>query len=75
VLSIGKYGNTTTKLANLLFQIFVHLSTVYCNSDRPVIEEAMHPPHADWKDMISIAENCDEHTLNILTPKYVTYYD
>ena len=34
----------------------------------------MYPPHADWKDIISIAEHFDEHTLNILTPKYVQFY-
>jgi fatty acyl-CoA reductase len=67
--------NTVTKFANLLFQVFVYVSTAYCNCDRPVIEEVVYPPHADWKDMISIAERCDEHTLNILTPKYVTFYN
>jgi hypothetical protein len=67
--------NTATKLENLLFQIFVHVSTVYCNCDRPLVEQVIYPLHADWKDMISIAENCNEHTLNILTSKYVTFYD
>jgi hypothetical protein len=67
--------NTATNLVNLLFQVLVHVSTVYCNCDRTVVEEVMYPPHADWKDMISIAEHCDEHTLNIQTPKYVTFYD
>jgi hypothetical protein len=67
--------NTATKIAIFLFQVFDHFSTVYCHCDRPVIEEVMYPPHADWKDMISIAEHCDEHTLNMLTPKYVTFYD
>jgi hypothetical protein len=67
--------NTATKHANLLVQVFLHVSTVYCYCDRPLVEEVMYPPHADWKDMIRIAENCDEHTLNILTPKYVIFYD
>jgi hypothetical protein len=48
---------------------------VYCNCDRPVVQEIVYPPHADWKDIISIAERFDEHTLNILTPKYVQFYD
>jgi hypothetical protein len=47
---------------------------LYCNCDRPVVEEVIYPPHADWKDIISIAEHCDQHTLNILTPKYIQFY-
>ena len=39
------------------------------------MEEIVYPPHADWKDIISIAEHYDEHTLNVLTPKYVKFYD
>jgi hypothetical protein len=35
------------------------------------VHEVVYPPHADWKEMISIAEHVDEHTLNVLTPKYV----
>jgi len=35
----------------------------------------MYPPHADLNDINSIVEHFDEHTLNILTPKYVQFYD
>ena len=47
----------------------MHLSTAYCNCDRNVLEEVLYPAHADWRKMIEIAENTDEHTLNILTEK------
>jgi len=48
---------------------------MYCNCDRPAVQEIIYPPHADWKNIISIAEHFDEHTLNILTPKYVRFHD
>jgi len=48
---------------------------MYCNCDSPAVQEIIYPPHADWKDIISIAEHFDEHTLNILTPKYVHFHD
>jgi fatty acyl-CoA reductase len=51
------------------FQALVHVSTAYCNCDRQVVEEIIHPPHADWREIISIVENTDEHTLDVLTQK------
>jgi hypothetical protein len=72
--------NNATKLKICLlkcgfkFQVFVHVSSTYCNCDRPVVHEIIYPPNADWKDVISMAEHFDERTLNILTPKYVQFY-
>jgi hypothetical protein len=34
-----------------------------------VVEEIIYPPHADWREIIDVVENTDEHTLNILTQK------
>ncbi|PNF40527.1 hypothetical protein B7P43_G08166 [Cryptotermes secundus] len=56
-----------TDLTNL--PVLVHISTVYCICDRKVVEEVIYPPHADWRDIINIVENTDEHILDVLTPK------
>ncbi|CAH2101749.1 unnamed protein product [Euphydryas editha] len=31
----------------------------------------MYPPHADWRDMLQVCEELDDHTLQVLTPKYL----
>ncbi|KAJ3639227.1 hypothetical protein Zmor_003907 [Zophobas morio] len=51
--------------------VFVHISTTYCNSDRKVVEERLYPAVADWEKTIEIVENIDRHTLNVLTEKYI----
>jgi fatty acyl-CoA reductase len=56
-------------LSSFGFQAFVHISTTYCNCDRKVVEEIVYPPHADWREIINIVENTDEHILDVLTPK------
>ncbi|XP_077284073.1 putative fatty acyl-CoA reductase CG5065 [Arctopsyche grandis] len=52
-------------------EIVLHVSTTYCNTDKSVVEEILYPAHADWQTTIKIAENADENTMNILTPKYL----
>ncbi|RVE41034.1 hypothetical protein evm_014315 [Chilo suppressalis] len=49
----------------------VHVSTSYSNTNREVIEEVMYPPHADWRDTMQVCESIDEHSLRVLTPKYL----
>ncbi|CAG9794554.1 unnamed protein product [Diatraea saccharalis] len=49
----------------------VHVSTSYSNTNRDVIEEVMYPPHADWRDTLQVCESIDEHSLRVLTPKYL----
>ncbi|KAL0103265.1 hypothetical protein PUN28_017515 [Cardiocondyla obscurior] len=56
------------KLITLLY-----ISTAYTSPHRPVLEEKVYPPIADWRKMIDIAESLDEHTLNILTAKCLEY--
>ncbi|XP_053622047.1 putative fatty acyl-CoA reductase CG5065 [Plodia interpunctella] len=51
--------------------VMVHVSTSYSNTNRDTIEEVMYPPHADWRDTIQICETLDEHTIKVLTPKYL----
>ncbi|CAO1396740.1 unnamed protein product [Diamesa serratosioi] len=59
------------KLKNI--KVMMHVSTTYCNTDRPVIEEEIYPAHAHWEDAIRIAESVDEDIFNILTPKYSSF--
>ncbi|CAH2056126.1 unnamed protein product, partial [Iphiclides podalirius] len=52
-------------------EALVHVSTSYANTNRDPIEEVMYPPHADWRDTLMVCEHTDEHTLKVLTPKYL----
>ncbi|PZC70492.1 hypothetical protein B5X24_HaOG215875 [Helicoverpa armigera] len=49
----------------------VHVSTSYANTNRDPIEEVLYPPLADWRETLAICEKADEHTLKILTPKFL----
>ncbi|KAJ8947338.1 hypothetical protein NQ314_008642, partial [Rhamnusium bicolor] len=51
--------------------VFAHVSTAYCNSDKKVIEEKLYPAHLDWRQAIQLAEEIDEHDLEIFTPKFI----
>lgn len=50
--------------------VFAHVSTTYCNTDKQIIEEKLYPPHADWREAIEIAEKVDPYILKVFTPKY-----
>ncbi|CAH2101747.1 unnamed protein product [Euphydryas editha] len=49
----------------------IHVSTSYANTNRDPIEEIMYPPHADWRETLQVCEELDDHTLEVLTPKYL----
>ncbi|XP_049883831.1 putative fatty acyl-CoA reductase CG5065 [Pectinophora gossypiella] len=49
----------------------VHISTSYSNTNHKTIDEVMYPAHADWRDTLKICEKLDEHTVKVLTPKYL----
>ncbi|XP_050513714.1 putative fatty acyl-CoA reductase CG5065 isoform X7 [Diabrotica virgifera virgifera] len=51
--------------------IFVHISTAYSNCDKLVVEEKLYPAHANWRDAITIAEECDPKTLQVFSQKYI----
>ncbi|XP_055551587.1 putative fatty acyl-CoA reductase CG5065 [Wyeomyia smithii] len=53
--------------------VLLHVSTTYSNPDRYVIEEKIYPPYADWRETIKLAEQLDEETLEIFTPKYMGF--
>ncbi|CAH1642239.1 unnamed protein product [Spodoptera littoralis] len=49
----------------------VHVSTSYSNTNRDPIEEVLYPPLADWRETLAVCESADEHTMKVLTPKYL----
>ncbi|XP_050358525.1 fatty acyl-CoA reductase 1-like [Nymphalis io] len=52
-------------------EVLVHVSTSYANTNRKQIDEVIYPAFADWRETLNICENVDDHTLNVLTPKYL----
>ncbi|XP_017879692.1 putative fatty acyl-CoA reductase CG5065 [Ceratina calcarata] len=48
----------------------MHVSTAFCQSDKPVIEEILYPPPCDWRNTIKMVETLDEKTLQIFASKY-----
>ncbi|OWR47189.1 fatty-acyl CoA reductase 1 [Danaus plexippus plexippus] len=50
---------------------FVHVSTSYANTNREVIEEILYPALGDWRETLEICETADDHTLKVLTPKFI----
>lgn len=48
---------------------FVYVSTTYSNTHKKVIEEKIYPPPGDWRKIIKIAENYDNHTLETYASK------
>jgi alcohol-forming fatty acyl-CoA reductase len=52
-------------------QSFVHISTAYSNCPRMEIEEKFYPPPVDYRECIKLAENCDNHVLNVTTEKLI----
>ncbi|XP_055711089.1 fatty acyl-CoA reductase 1-like [Phlebotomus papatasi] len=59
------------KLKNL--KVLVHISTTYCNTNYPVIEEKVYPPLADWRETIKMAESVDTDILEIIAKKYMDF--
>nr|XP_033328836.1 putative fatty acyl-CoA reductase CG5065 [Megalopta genalis] len=41
----------------------IHVSTAYSQCDKPVVDEVVYPPVADWKNVIEIAENLDQKLI------------
>ncbi|CAH2101760.1 unnamed protein product [Euphydryas editha] len=52
-------------------EVLLHVSTSYANTNRKCIEEVVYPAFADWRDTLEVCENLDDHTLNVITPKYL----
>uniref|UniRef100_A0A1B0DE70 Fatty acyl-CoA reductase n=1 Tax=Phlebotomus papatasi TaxID=29031 RepID=A0A1B0DE70_PHLPP len=54
-------------------KVLVHISTTYCNTNYPVIEEKVYPPLADWRETIKMAESVDTDILEIIAKKYMDF--
>lgn len=55
-------------------EVFLHVSTTYCNTHKDVIEEKIYPAPADWRKIIKLVENLDDHTLDVFTAKILQKY-
>ncbi|CAH1114013.1 unnamed protein product [Psylliodes chrysocephalus] len=51
--------------------VFVHLSTAYSNCDNLIVEEKLYPAKMNWRDLIRLAEEYDETTLQYLVHKLI----
>lgn len=54
-------------------EVFVHVSTTYCNNHHSVVEEKLYPPLGDWKEDIKIATEMDEYVLNVITKPFTHF--
>ncbi|XP_015116093.1 putative fatty acyl-CoA reductase CG5065 [Diachasma alloeum] len=52
-------------------KVFVHVSTTYCQADKPDVEERVYSFDVDWKKTITIAEKVDDRLLKPFTAKYL----
>ncbi|XP_067008713.2 putative fatty acyl-CoA reductase CG5065 isoform X2 [Anabrus simplex] len=52
-------------------KVFVYVSTAYSNTEHAYIEEKVYDPPADWRTMISAAENLDSFQLDVVTKKLI----
>jgi len=52
-----------------LLKALVYVSTAFAQVNNAFIEEKVHPPIADWRKMIKMAESLDEYIINIFTTK------
>uniref|UniRef100_A0A0C9PTE7 Fatty acyl-CoA reductase n=1 Tax=Fopius arisanus TaxID=64838 RepID=A0A0C9PTE7_9HYME len=52
-------------------KVFVHVSTTYCQADKPDVEERVYSFDVDWKKAITIAEKVDAELVKPLTAKYL----
>ena len=51
--------------------VFIHVSTAYCNIQYNPLEEKLYNPVMDWRSAIKIAEKNDEELLNIVSSKFI----
>lgn len=56
-----------------VMKALVHVSSTYAHCDKFCVKETVYPAEIDWRKTIEMAENVDEHILDILTTKYVSH--
>ena len=58
----------------LVLQVLVHVSTTYCNTDRPVIGEQVYPMPAEvpanWRQVVRMAQDLSEAQMERLPKGY-----
>lgn len=59
------------KSYTIISQVFLHVSTTYCNCNRVFVEEKVYESPIKWQDAILIAENLDPKLSETCTTKYV----
>lgn len=57
------------RMSNL--EALIHVSTAYCNCDRPEVKEVIYPPSIDPDRIVSLVDALDEDLVDSLTPKLV----
>ncbi|XP_049767050.1 fatty acyl-CoA reductase 1-like isoform X1 [Schistocerca cancellata] len=55
------------QLPNL--QVFLYISTSFCQSDHQVVEEKLYPAKADPEMIMNIVSSMDDDLLGLITPK------
>ncbi|XP_068621769.1 putative fatty acyl-CoA reductase CG5065 [Battus philenor] len=53
-------------------EVFMHVSTAYCNSEMSYIEEKVYEPPTDLQQLLSMVEVVPPALLPIITPKYIS---
>lgn len=51
------------------FQVFIHTSTAYTNTDKPVVEEIVYPPPAALNDVYAFLKQADEEQGSAILSK------
>ncbi|XP_060520811.1 uncharacterized protein LOC132698635 [Cylas formicarius] len=72
VRSAREIAQLSLEITNL--EALVHVSTTYCNVDKKTSYEKLYPSHGNWREAITLAEECDERLLEILSPKYTNQF-
>ncbi|KAJ8958400.1 hypothetical protein NQ318_002182 [Aromia moschata] len=51
--------------------VLLYYSTMYCNTDRLVVDAQIYPSIADWRETIELVEKADPYVLQALEQKYI----
>ncbi|XP_063218986.1 putative fatty acyl-CoA reductase CG5065 [Bacillus rossius redtenbacheri] len=75
-LSVAMNITGTKRLVQLCHKMskleaLVHVSTAYCNCNRPEVGEMVYPPPADPETIMQYAEWIDQDLLEAITPKII----
>ncbi|XP_029158104.1 fatty acyl-CoA reductase 1-like [Nylanderia fulva] len=63
--------NNTRSTRDICILVFLHVSSTYTQTNKPVVDETLYPSDLDWREVINVAEHFDEHILKTFTAKYL----